>query len=245
MKLVNKYRKYKRILLYDTENVGFPSRNIPSNILILLFVSSFNQKNCPTHYPSNYIVLQLGESYNHTKNAMDFCLVAKIATLLSETDTRQELYIISKDKGYDDAIRFLIDKNNKRVLKRCESYIELSTNREENQPLLENCPNDIIKRINQFKLMNKVVKQSSMRELRRYININTYLKVFSLRKYKKLIVEYDYYKKTYILYSLNSNNEAKIILQEKDREKIIQSFEKECLDRYNVSVISSSDCLIV
>lgn len=243
MKLFNKYKKYKRILLYDTENVGFPPCNIPSNILVFLFVSSFNYKSNLIDYPDNYRVIELGDSYNHTKNAMDFCLVAKIATLLAATDTNQELCIISHDKGFDDALQFLLTSYPTRQMGRYDNYEAALNMQEPITNILERHPKDIVDRITKYKICEKVAEHQSMKELKRYINFNTYIKVFTIRKFKNLIVEYDFYNSEYILYHIGFDNRMELIHKENDRKTIIKSFEDECLKRFHVSVISSSDCL--
>ena len=84
-----KLRKYQKIFFIDSENVGYqlPDK-IPENIYIYLFVSNpfvlDKLGDDITKYKKQLEIVDIRPLMKHkkTKNAMDFCIVAKLAEIM-------------------------------------------------------------------------------------------------------------------------------------------------------------------
>lgn len=61
------------------------------------------------------------EIYNHTKNAMDFCLCTQLGYLISEEGNKAKYYIVSNDKGFEASMDFVKSLNSNVTVKRITS----------------------------------------------------------------------------------------------------------------------------
>ena len=137
--MFNQFKKYKEIILVDTENVGykFPT-TIPKNYLVYFFISNPNVQNKLKHLTNtnNYKIVNI----NHAKidgipikdNAMDFCIVTYITYFLSKISKNTKLVILSADKDYDISIYFAKHLFKKREIIRKEYNLETYINQHDN-----------------------------------------------------------------------------------------------------------------
>lgn len=61
------------------------------------------------------------EIFNHTKNAMDFCLCTQLGFLIAENSNKAKYYIVSNDKGFETAMDFAKSLNGNVTVKRITS----------------------------------------------------------------------------------------------------------------------------
>lgn len=240
MKSLNNYKKYTKILLFDTENVGAYIPKVDDTLAIYLispYLFPKSQKIIKKYLRKHDIVISIDKCYNHTKECLDFILVSKLTEILKETSKKQELYVISGDKGFDDVILFLSKENPSRTIARYDTYQDLVKNKTPMSQLIDRTPNKIVEKIHIHKLENVLSECDTMEMLKNSISQKVFKNIFRLRTYKDLLVEYDFYKNITILY-LNSNGSKDIICKSQNIEKIFTAFEKECLSRYQVAIKS-------
>ena len=103
------------ICLIDYENVSNAGLNgvekLTKDDEIVIFLREHNTFNAKTHIKleeadvkKRYVIVNA-----NTKNALDFQLVADL-TLCCSTSPDETFFVISKDQGYDAAIKFLAEK---------------------------------------------------------------------------------------------------------------------------------------
>lgn len=117
-----KMRKFKEILLIDCENVGYQiPLKLPKHTYIYLFVSdSFvieKLKQNISDFQNQVEIVDICHliKKHSSKNAMDFCIVSKLAQIIKHISKKQKIVIISKDKGYDVAIEFIKSEYNRQI----------------------------------------------------------------------------------------------------------------------------------
>lgn len=232
----------KKIVFVDTENVGFKAYKTLENIYIYYFVYSAAPQSFIdeiSNRRSQSEIIYLDNSYNHEHNAMDFCIVAKTAEILSNTDNSYSIYILSKDTGFDDAIKFLSNTYKDRKIKRCDSYINMVEDRKNLSELLKNTPKDIRYRINQLGVQNKITEFARMSTLKKHLTDTVYDELFTLRRFKNLIIEFDIYEGVYIYYE-KKGTDIEIIEKSNNFNAVLMAFQNDCKNRYGVSIISHS-----
>ena len=96
----------------DTENVGDNGlegiEKLKTNDKVILFVRQGNNlsKNIRRRIKDVKVNVEIKEFHTHTKNAMDFNIVAYLGYLVA-TDKSALFYIVSRDAGYQAAIEIL------------------------------------------------------------------------------------------------------------------------------------------
>lgn len=233
-KKMKKY-KAKKILFFDTENIGgwIPEDD---DFQAILFTSQFTRN----HEFKNYLrkqdeIVEIGKEYTHTKNLLDFILITKLMEVLNQTKNNQKLYIISRDSGFDGPIQYLNSQYPNREIKRYDSYSDLLKNKTPMSHLIKRTPPEIITMIERHNLLNKLSECDSMQMLRKLIPVKIYRKVFILRSYKDLSVQFDFYEgKTFLIHGGKTIYESKIV------GKVVDRFTKECLERYQICITGES-----
>lgn len=194
-----KFRKYKEIFLVDSENVGYTLPNsIDSSTLVYMFVSDTHILSKLKHQKSPHVkVIDLTQIVKrHTKNAMDFCIVAHMSEVIKYINRKQKLVILSKDKGYDAAIDFLKDSYPDFIIER-SIYPLLLINGDDYYKKIYNRMSEQLKQ--------KIVLYDSMSCLKKNLS-QRQKKVFYVKQYKnsisglQVIVEYDIYNHYFLLY---------------------------------------------
>lgn len=122
----NKYKKYKKIVLVDTENVGISIPDVKNDTLLYIYFTNKNKVSkrkvlLELSSRDNMKIIEL-ENKSKTKNAMDFCIVSELTNIVKDTENNDiQFFIISKDKGYDAAINYLNSKYKKTLIYRREN----------------------------------------------------------------------------------------------------------------------------
>ena len=134
------YRKYKKVIFIDSENVGYKIPiDCPDNILVILFVRSRQVYENVVFYSLlknvQIVYLEDIDAKIHNKaNLMDFCLIIKLGEMLNVIKNK-EIIILSKDGGYDASIEYLRQENNSLNIKRIalgfSDYLTMSSNQKQ------------------------------------------------------------------------------------------------------------------
>ena len=231
---------YKKIVLVDTENVGCKAFKPLENIYIYYFVNSTAPDSFikeVSQHRTNSEIVYLDDTYHHERNAMDFCIVAKLSEILSNTNKSTSLFILSKDTGYEDAIKFLQDTHKDRYIRRCDSYVNMIENRKNLNELLRQTPKPIRYRINQLGVQNKITEFGNMKALKKHLTDTVYDELFTLRRFKNLIIEFDIYEGKFIYFE-KKGEEREIIEISNNFNAILMLFQDECRNRYGISILS-------
>lgn len=194
-----KLRKYKEILFVDSENVGYslPKSLLPSTF-VFMFVSDIHiLVKLQTQINKQVKIVDLTRvARNHTKNAMDFCIISQVNQILKYVNKNQKLVIISKDKGYDAAIDFIRENHPNIMLERTSLPLSLVSEDDYYQKIYNKMS---------AQLKKKVCTYDSMKKLRKKLS-KTQKKVFYIEQYVNSIssiqvaIEYDIYKRCFALY---------------------------------------------
>ena len=101
---------YHKLLFVDSENVGYAlPHSIPSDTFVYLFIRQRQiLRKINDSYQNVKIIDLSDQDYQSYKNMMDFCLIAQLSLLIQQISKKQKMIILSKDKGYDNAIIFLL-----------------------------------------------------------------------------------------------------------------------------------------
>lgn len=200
-----KIRKYKEILFVDSENVGYQiPLSLPQNVLIYLFIScpdilhKQTIKNYKQHQQVQIIDLSsIIKKQMSTKNAMDFCLMTKVAEMIKMMSSRQKIIILSKDKGYDAALSFLKKEHQHLHIERYPlSLLHYFHTDKEAQRIISHIDT---------KTYNEISKHTNMIELKKYLH-KKQRQLFIVSSYQEPIshtniyLEYDIYTQNYALY---------------------------------------------
>ena len=107
----NKFKKYKKVYFIDCEHVGF---ELPFPIDKNAYYYYFCNNNAKIDFNSVNTLMNHRNIglYTHTaskqkKNSLDFCIVVELTKMVLKYKENKEYYIVSKDKGYGDAINIL------------------------------------------------------------------------------------------------------------------------------------------
>ena len=108
--LFDQIKTYHQILFVDSENVGYVlPHTIPSDTFVYLFIRQRQILSKINHSYQNVKIIDLTHpEFQSHKNMMDFCLIVQISLLIHHISDKQKMIILSKDKGYDNAIIFLL-----------------------------------------------------------------------------------------------------------------------------------------
>lgn len=195
-----KLRKYKDILFVDSENVGYLLPSIlPASTFVYMFVSDqhvIEKLKCQTN--SQIKIVDISQSvHEHTKNAMDFCIVSKVSEMLRYISSKQKLVIVSKDKGYDAVITYIKSNHQNLCIERFPYPL-----------IFYHIHDEFLNRIYD-KLSERTIRMigkcHSMKELRKNLS-KKQKKLFCIKRYidpissYQVMVEYDIYKHVYVLY---------------------------------------------
>lgn len=194
-----KLKKYKEILFVDSENVGYslPQSLLPSTF-VYMFVSDIHILVKLQNQVSKQVkIVDLTHVVrNHTKNAMDFCIISQVNQLLKYVSKNQKLVIVSKDKGYDAAIDFIKENHPNIMIERKSLSLVLMDEDDYCQKVYDKMSTQLKK---------KVCEYDSMKKLRKTLS-KTQKKVFYIEQYVNPIssiqvaIEYDIYKHCFALY---------------------------------------------
>lgn len=252
----------KNIVLVDCENIGTP---IPTasqkNTEVIYFVNGEDYKNnlCKKiinifkNIP-NFITFIDISCYQHKKDCMDMCIARKILDILL-LENNNNIYVISKDKGYE---HFVIYANNKAssCVKRVSDIekikdIKKSNNKTSEQKnkqkaeqnitinSIKNIPTPpkcIKKRVNTEKIIKKIRESNSMDELSKKLStkeknkIRFYSYINDISN-KEVFIEYNFYSAKYSVYVSNEK-----IYENKNLNKCMRvavKYRKELNKRYS------------
>lgn len=111
----------------DTENINgiwpdyvVDKYNQSPDSKFLIFVtektSLLSWKNIEKFRKMKSNALEFCEAHNGEKNALDFCLVARLGEEVVRSKKR-EFVIVSKDKGFDSAITYLAERHSANIIR--------------------------------------------------------------------------------------------------------------------------------
>lgn len=195
-----KMRKYKDILFVDCENVGYVLPTyIPKTTFIYLFISdSFVLEKMKKQVNKQVQIIDLTHALNtHTKNAMDFCIVSKISEMLNVISRHQKITIVSKDKGYDAVIDYILENHQHVHISRYPFPLAFLENQDEYYKVIYKKMDD--------KMLKLIACYDSMKKLKKVLSKNQ-KKLFVVKEYVdsisgiKVMIEYDIYKHKFCLW---------------------------------------------
>lgn len=199
-----KLRKYQKIFFIDSENVGYQLPDeIPENIYIYLFVSNpfvlDKLGDDITKYKKQLEIVDIRPLMKHgaTKNAMDFCIVAKLAEIMLWVSFHQKMIIVSRDKGYDISIAFMKQQYPRKSIERYSLPMTCYY-------ASHDCTQKIINQLD-HDVMKLVTSHQTMAGLKRFLTKNQ-KSLFVIEEFTeeisgiKVFIEYDIYLNQYDLY---------------------------------------------
>lgn len=217
-------RKY---ILVDTENVG---RHLPNlinkEVKIVYFVQNATyektlKETIKSQYnkiPRAFGIINI-EKYEHKANCMDMC-ITKYALELAIKKNNIKIDILSKDKGFDEFIKYIKKASNTNVFQRIEELPCFV-----NTDLLKTIPVDC--NFNET-ILNAAIECRSMEQLRAVLSKKQRKDLLILNYMnditgKNIQMEYDLYNKQYNLYQ---NGNCKVPLYTSKNENA-------CKERFN------------
>lgn len=194
-----KFKKYKEIVFVDSENVGYRvPKVIPKNVFIFIFISDPNVFQKLKNYHHKQVeLISLSSVYDKgVKNAMDFCIITKVCEILHLTSFKQELIILSKDKGYDTSIHYLNQEYPSRKVSRSSlNLIQFCKGSSKAREILEKASEKTLRIIEMYDNMDDLKKQLSKNQKSIFV-------IFSYQDsmiHSHIYVEYDIYECNYAL----------------------------------------------
>lgn len=216
------HRHIKEIILVDSENVGYEiAKNIPKTTLVYMFVSDIYVKDKLIEYTQykNIKIIDISSirSRFYTKNAMDFCLMAKLTETVTCFSNKVKIVVCSKDKGYDPGIYFLKERYQDMDILRYPGslyfyYCDLNADLVK---ILQNTTHEV----------RELVSRNSNMETLKMLLPKSQRKIFIIEEYTNLVgmvktyVELDVYTMQYeVHYSGN------LVLSTKSRDEAFEGF---------------------
>lgn len=199
-----KMRKYQKIFLIDSENVGYQlPKNLPKNIYIYLFVSDYfvmdKLNKQYSKYHKQLEIFDIGSivKQNQTKNAMDFCIVAKLSEIAKIISKKQQVIIVSKDKGYDVAIEFIKKQNPHLLIERYSfPFVYYYNSKAYTKTLLNQLDPKILNIVSHHRTMIDLKSCLTKKQKKKFV-INEYTEDISGIK---IFIEYDIYLNLFSVY---------------------------------------------
>lgn len=213
----NKYKKYKKIVFIDTENIGFELPvHFNDDMYCIFFIngktvpSQLIEYNCYENIEiMNLYPLQKQINANNKANFLDFCLVTHIGEILRFIKDK-EIIISTKDNGFLGSVAFLKSRYPHLNIRKEELNQSLNSKKDvvdvHNPCVKDNLPKWLKDNINRSPLSediyNKINKYYDNDELQQNLNKTERAK-FLLQKRTVPIsnihgyIGYDVYKKIY------------------------------------------------
>lgn len=199
-----KMRKYKKIFLVDTENVGYQlPESLPKDVYVYLFVSDrfvvekLNSQSYKYHKQLEIIDIGLIVKQNQTKNAMDFCLVSKLSELVLKFSTKQKIIVVSKDKGYDVAIEFIKKQFSYSLIERYPLPIVYFYNSNSYaQTIYNRLDQQLVKQVSYYHTMSNLKSVLTKKQKKQFVVAEYTEEISGI----KMFIEYDIYLNLFSLY---------------------------------------------
>ena len=183
--LFNEYRKYKEIILVDTENVSYSHpKALPKHTLVIFFISDPNllSKFSFNKGVDNYKIVNIAHAAADgifmKKNAMDFAIVSHISFLSSKMSKKSKMVILSADKDYDVSIYYINQLHNRNIVSRFSGNLNMYLKVDKGKQL-----SPVEEQIKSFHTYKRKLKPSEKKQLQKDRCI--------LEDGKALFVEYD------------------------------------------------------